>query len=136
MGLHCACLILDNYMSRSGVGGVRLNHLCYVIIFLLLRFVIVNNVHIPVIMTIVFMTLSGILQYDMIGYYLFVTYDICVRARNSKLGWGVINTMFSHCAFTVYSFIFFFDIGLLPVGYISYYTIVAYDICVMVSVGR
>ena len=85
-------------------------------------------------MTIVFMTLSGILQYDMIGYYLFVTYVICVRARNSKLGWGVINTMFSHCGFTVYSFIF--DIGLLPVGYISYYTIVAYDICVMVSVGR
>ena len=67
-------------------------------------------------MTIVFMTLSGILQYDMIGYYLFVTYVICVRARNSKLGWGVINTMFSHCGFTVYSFIF--DIGLLPVGYI------------------
>ena len=94
MGLYCAwckyltrklsCLILDNYMSRSGVGGVRLNHLCYVIIFLLLRFVIVNNVHITVIMTIVFMTLSGILQYDMIGYYLFVTYVICVRARNSK----------------------------------------------------
>ena len=85
-------------------------------------------------MTIVFMTLSGILQYDMIGYYLFVTYVICVRARNSKLGWGVINTVFSHCGFTVYSFLF--DIGLLPVGYISYYTIVAYDICVMVSVGR
>ena len=45
-------------------------------------------------MTIVFMTLSGILQYDMIDYYLFVTYVICVRARNSKLVGRVIRTMF------------------------------------------
>ena len=47
---------------------------------------------------------------------------------------GVISTMFSHCGFTVCSFVFI--IGLLPVGYVSYYTIVAYDICVMISVGR
>ena len=39
-------------------------------------------------MTIVFMTLSGILQYDMIDDYLFVTYVICVRARNSEPCWG------------------------------------------------
>ena len=38
-------------------------------------------------MTIVFMTLSGIFQYDMIDYYLSVTYVICVRARISKLCW-------------------------------------------------
>ena len=95
---------------------------------------IVNNVHITVIMTIVFMTLSGILQYDMIVYYLFVTYVICVRARICKLGWGVIITMFSHCVFTVCSFGFI--IGLLPVRYVSNYTIVAYAICVMIGVGR
>ena len=87
------------------LGRVRLNHFYNVIICLLLRFIIVNNVHITVIMTIVFMTLSGILQYDMIDYYLFVTYVICVRARISKLGWGVISTMFSHCVFTVCSFV-------------------------------
>ena len=42
--------------------------------------------------------------------------------------------MFSHCVFTVCSFGFI--IGLLPVGYVSYYTIVAYAICVMIGVGR
>ena len=30
----------------------------------------------------------------MIAYYLFVMYDICGRVRISKLGWGVIITMF------------------------------------------
>ena len=91
------------------LGRVRLNHFYNVIICLLLRFIIVNNYshydYITVIMTIVFMTLSGILQYDMIDYYLFVTYVICVRARISKLGWGVISTMFSHYVFTVCSFV-------------------------------
>ena len=58
-------------MSRSGVGGLDSTiytmslYFCYYGLFLL-------NVHITVIMTIVFMTTSGILQYDMIGYYLFV----------------------------------------------------------------
>ena len=47
---------------------------------------------------------------------------------------GVIITMFSHCVFTVCSFGFI--IGLLPVRYVSYYTIVAYAICVMIGVGR
>ena len=94
-----------------------------------------NNVHITVIMTIVFMTLSGILQYDMIAYYLFITYDICVRARISKLGWGgVIITMFSHCVFLRFVLLFYYWV--IPVRYVSYYTIVAYAICVMISVGR
>ena len=42
--------------------------------------------------------------------------------------------MFSHCVFTVCSFGFI--IGFFPVRYVSYYTIVAYAICVMIGVGR
>ena len=37
--------------------------------------------------------------------------------------------------FVVSQFVLFI-IGILTIGYVSYYTIVAYDICVMVSVGR
>ena len=33
-------------------------------------------------------SLSGILQYDMIASYLFVTYVICGSAMIGKLGWG------------------------------------------------
>ena len=42
--------------------------------------------------------------------------------------------MFTFCGFTF--FFFFIIIGMLTVGYVSYYTIVAYDICDMVSVGQ
>ena len=38
--------------------------------------------------TVLYDSLSGILQYDMIAYYLFVTYDICGRVSVSKLDWG------------------------------------------------
>ena len=45
---------------------------------------------------------------------------------------GVLRTMF------IFWFhgLFFFIIGLLTIGYVSHYTIVAYDLCVMISVGR
>ena len=85
-------------------------------------------------MTIVFMTLSGILQYDMIDYYLFVTYVICVRARISKLGWG--GYYYYVLTLCFYGLFFCFIIWVIPVRYVSYYTIVAYAICVMISVGR
>ena len=58
-------------------------------------------------MTIVFMTLSGILQYDMIAYYLFVTYVICVRAMISKLGWGGGGGYYYY-VFTLYFYGLFF----------------------------
>ena len=63
-------------------------------------------------MTIVFMTFSCILQYDMIDYYLFVTYVICVRARNSKLCWGG----YSYYVHILVSRIVLFIIGLLLIG--------------------
>ena len=63
-------------------------------------------------MTIVFMTLSGILQYDMIDYYLFVTYVICVRARNSKLCWEG----YLYYVHILVSRIVLFIIGLLLIG--------------------
>ena len=86
-------------------------------------------------MTIVLMTLSGILQYDMIDYYLFVTYVICVRARISKLGWGGgLLLLCSHIVFLRFVLLFYYWV--IPVRYVSYYTIVAYAICVMISVGR
>ena len=44
-------------------GGIRLSHLYYVIIFLLIRFVLFN-VHITVIMTISYYSL-----YDYLGYF-------------------------------------------------------------------
>ena len=46
---------------------------------------------------------------------------------------GVIITMFSHC---VLRFVLLFYSWVIPVRYVSYYTIVAYAICVMISVGR
>ena len=84
--VHLVSLFLITTCLDPVLERVRLNHFTMSSYGLLLRFIIVNNVHITVIMTIVFMTLSGILQYDMIDYYLFVTYVICVRARISKLG--------------------------------------------------
>ena len=85
-------------------------------------------------MTIVFMTLSGILQYDMIDYYLFVTYVICVRDRFSKLGWGGYYYYVLTLCFL--RFVLLFHYWVISVRYFSYYTIVAYAICVMISVGR
>ena len=40
------------------------------------------------------------------------------------------------CSHFVVSQVVPFMIGILTIGYVSYYTIVAYDICVMVSVGQ
>ena len=40
------------------------------------------------------------------------------------------------CSHFVVSRVVLFMIGMLTIGYVSYYTIVAYGICVMVSVGQ
>ena len=40
------------------------------------------------------------------------------------------------CSHFVGSRLVLFIIGMLTIGHVSYYTIVAYDICVMVSVGQ
>ena len=65
------------------------SYFCYYGLFLL-------NVHITVIMTIVFMTTSGILQYDMIGYYLFVCMIYVIVIFVVYMG---------HCCFTVLIFL-------------------------------
>ena len=43
---------------------------------------------------------------------------------------------YSYYVHILVSQIVLFIIGLLTIGYVSHYTIVAYDICVMISVGR
>ena len=48
----------------------------------------------------------------MIAYYLFVTYDICGRARISKLGWGG----YYYYVHILASRIVLFVIGLLLIG--------------------
>ena len=51
----------------------------------------------------------------MIAYYLFVTYDICGRARISKLGWGGGGGYYYYVHILV-SRIVLFVIGLLLIG--------------------
>ena len=51
----------------------------------------------------------------MIDYYLFVTYVICVRVRNSEPCWGG-GGLFVLCSYFGFTDCFFFIIGLLLIG--------------------
>ena len=70
----------------------------------------------------------------MIDYYLFVTYVICDRDRISKLGWEGLLLLCSHIVFLRFVLLSYYWV--IPVRYVSYYTIVAHAICVMIGVGR
>ena len=64
-------------------------------------------------------SLSGILQYDMIASYLFVTYVICGSVMIGKLGWGG----YYYYVHILISWIDSFFLGYFSWGYASYYTI-------------
>ena len=99
--------------------------------------------------------LSGILQYDMIASYLFVTYVICGSVMIGKLGWGgyyyYVHILISWIVFWVTSHrcmlvitlllhmlyvIGFFYSLVLMMRYYRHYTIVTYDLCGIASVAR
>ena len=61
-------------------------------------------------------SLSGILQYDMIAYYLFATYVICGSVMIGKLDWGGLLLLCSYFDFTDCFFLLFFVIELLLIG--------------------